>query len=212
MHMELMGMPIVQILLVAVIFLSLLVEIKTGGMGIGALFGLVAAGVFFGSQFVQGLVSFYEIAVFMGGILFIVIELLTPGIGVFAGIGIVAILYSFIMALGGDAAAVYLLALSMAISLAAFTVVLKKLPSSRIWSKLVLRDASTTEKGYVSAANYTSLIGKEGVVLTELRPAGTALLDQKQADVVSEGRYIEKGAKIRVISVTGSRIVVQEIS
>lgn len=212
MHMELMGMPIVQILLVAVIFLSLLVEIKTGGMGIGALFGLVAAGVFFGSQFVQGLVSFYEIAVFMGGILFIVIELLTPGIGVFAGIGIVAILYSFIMALGGDAAAVYLLALSMAISLAAFAVVLKKLPSSRIWSKLVLRDASTTEKGYVSAANYTSLIGKEGVVLTELRPAGTALLDQKQADVVSEGRYIEKGAKIRVISVTGSRIVVQEIS
>ena len=86
--MEFVGMPAVQILLVAVIVLSLLVEIKTGGMGLGALLGIVAAGIFFGGMYVKGLVSFYHIALFLAGILCIVIEMLTPGAGLFAGIGI----------------------------------------------------------------------------------------------------------------------------
>ena len=65
--MDFVGMPVLQVLLLAIVFLGLLVEIKTGGLGAGALLGLVAAGVFFGSQYVKGLVSFYQIAVFLGG-------------------------------------------------------------------------------------------------------------------------------------------------
>lgn len=38
---------ILQSLLLSVIFLAILVEIKTGGTGIGALLGIIAAGVFF---------------------------------------------------------------------------------------------------------------------------------------------------------------------
>ena len=37
---------ILQSLLLSVIFLAILVEIKTGGTGIGALLGIIAAGVF----------------------------------------------------------------------------------------------------------------------------------------------------------------------
>lgn len=211
MQVEMLGLPTVQILLIAVIFLSLLVEIKTGGMGVGALMGIVAAGVFFGSQFVSGLVSFFEIAVFLGGILFVVIEMLTPGVGFFAAIGIVLILYSFILALGGDVSAVYFLFLSLLIAIFAFALLVKRLPSSKLWDRVVLKDRSTSGKGYVSASNYTGLLHQEGIVLTELRPAGTALIGEVKADVVSEGRYVEKGAKVRVISVGGSRIVVREI-
>ena len=38
---------ILQSLLLSVIFLAILVEIKTGGTGIGALLGIIAAGVIF---------------------------------------------------------------------------------------------------------------------------------------------------------------------
>ena len=64
--MEFVGMPALQILLVAIIFLSLLVEIKTGGMGLGAMLGLVAAGIFFSGQYVKGLVSFLPYCNFPG--------------------------------------------------------------------------------------------------------------------------------------------------
>ena len=46
------GMPLLQMLLLAIMFLAIFVEIKTGGMGGGVLLGLVAAGVFWGSQYV----------------------------------------------------------------------------------------------------------------------------------------------------------------
>ena len=197
-QLEWIGQPLVQVLLVAIVFLSVLVEIKTGGMGIGALFGLIAAGVFFGSRFVEGLVSFFDIALFLGGILFIVIEVLTPGIGLFAGLGLVAILYSFVLALGGDAMAVYLLLASMAVAALAFVLLLKRLPSSRLWAKVVLRDASTAQKGYVSASDTGYLLGRMGTVITELRPAGTALIDEARVDVVSEGRFVEKLSLIHI--------------
>ena len=65
-------MPVLQMLLLVIMFLAIMVEIKTGGMGAGILLGLVAAGVFWGSQYVKGLVSLYQIAIFMGGIICII--------------------------------------------------------------------------------------------------------------------------------------------
>lgn len=210
--MEFVGLPIVQILLVAIILLSVLVEIKTGGMGVGALLGLVAAGVFFGSQYVKGLVSFYQIAIFLAGILCIVIETLTPTVGLLAGVGVAAMFYSVILALGGNINAVYAMLASVVVAGVIFAVIVKKLPSSRLWKKVVLSDSSTTQRGYVSAAvDRTPLIGREGEVITELRPSGTALLEDTPVDVVSEGAYIKKGERVRVIGVNGSRVLVRKI-
>lgn len=208
---EFWALPIIKILLITIIFLSLLVEIKTAGMGVGALFGIIAAGVFFFSQMVTGMVSFFEIAVFLGGVLFIVIELLTPGVGIFAGLGVIAILYSFILALGGGSFAVYLLIISLFIAIVIFALVVKKLPSSKLWSKVILKDTSTVSKGYTSTNDYSAFLGKEGIVITELRPAGTVTIGDVKLDVVSEGNYIEKNAKVKVLSVHGSRIVVKQM-
>ena len=55
------------------------------------------------------------------------------------------------------------------------------------------------------------LIGREGTVLTELRPAGSALIDDAPVDVVSEGAYLEKGTAVKVIAVNGNRVVVRKI-
>ena len=105
--MEYTGMPRLQVLLITIIFLSVLVEIKTGGMGAGILLGIVAAGVFFGSQYVKGLVSVFHIAVFLGGVLCIVVEMLMPTVGLLAGAGVAAMLYSMVLAMGGNISAVY---------------------------------------------------------------------------------------------------------
>ena len=138
--MDFVGMPILQVLLLAIVFLGLLVEIKTGGLGAVALLGLVAAGVFFGSQYVKGLVSFYQIAVFLGGLLCIIIEVLMPTVGLLAGVGVAAMLYSVVLALGGDVNAVYALLAACLLSVVAFAIIVNRLPSSRLWRKVVLRN------------------------------------------------------------------------
>lgn len=210
MQFDFLAWPVIQVLLLAIVFLALLVEIKTAGMGVGALFGLIAAGVFFGSQMISGLVSLYEIAWFLGGILFVVLEILTPSVGIFAAVGVGCIFYSFILALGGDAAAVYLLAASLVLAMVVFAVILKRLPSSRLWEKLVLRDMETSTKGYVSVEDRLHLKGKAGTVVTRLRPSGTALIEGQRIDVISEGGYIEIGESIEVMDVQGGRVVVRK--
>lgn len=209
--MDFVGMPLLQMLMLAIMFLAIFVEIKTGGMGAGVLLGIVAAGVFWGSQYVKGLVSLYQVAIFLGGILCIIVEMLMPTVGLLAGIGIAAMLYSVVLAMGGDINAVYALGISFLAAIAIFALIVKKLPSSRLWNKVVLKDQSTSQRGYISAKPQSDLVGKKGNVLTELRPAGTVLIDGAPVDVVSEGAFIAKGKQVQVVEVHGSRVVVREL-
>ena len=54
------------------------------------------------------------------------------------------------------------------------------------------------------------LLERTGTALTTLRPAGTALIEGKRVDVVTEGQLIERGAAVRVVAVEGLRVVVRE--
>ncbi len=201
----------VQSLLLVVIFLSILVEIKTGGTGVGALLGLIAAAVFWGSSYVKGLVSLYQIVIFIVGVIFIIIEILTPTVGLLAGIGVVAIFYSLILAMGGDINAIYMMVISLVIAIIIFAIIIKKLPSSKLWKKIILTNTSSTEQGYVSSVDYSQYLNKEGIVLTELRPSGSVEIDGVPVDVVSEGKFISKGEKVRVVKIEGMRIIVRKV-
>lgn len=207
--MDVVTMPVVQTLLLAIMFLAVMVEIKTGGMGAGILLGLVAAGIFWGSQYVRGMVDLYTIAMFFVGILCVIVEMLLPTIGLLAGAGVAAMLYSVVLALGGDVHAITAMAAAFALAIAVFAILVKKLPSSHLWHKVVLHDQSTSKRGFVSAEEHPELVGKVGVVQTELRPSGSVLIDGKPVDVVSEGAFLPKGESVRVVSVNGSRVVVR---
>jgi membrane-bound serine protease (ClpP class) len=54
------------------------------------------------------------------------------------------------------------------------------------------------------------LEGARGKALTELRPTGRAEIAGEFYPVVSEGRWIERGATLRVVRVEGNRIIVEE--
>ena len=76
---------------------------------------------------------------------------------------------------------------------------------------MVLFDSARKEDGYVSNINRIDLLGKEGVALTILRPAGTVIINHERIDAVSEGGFIEQNASVKVIKVEGARIVVREV-
>ncbi len=74
----------------------------------------------------------------------------------------------------------------------------------------MLTDEQRNEEGYVSHEARVDLIGKCGVAITVLRPAGTALIDDERVDVVTEGEYIERHRPIEVVDVDGLKVVVRE--
>ncbi len=57
----------------------------------------------------------------------------------------------------------------------------------------------------------TELVGQLGTAYTPLRPSGTAVINGKRVDVVSEGTFVERGQEIKVVAVEGNRVVVRAI-
>lgn len=66
------------------------------------------------------------------------------------------------------------------------------------------------QEGFVSASLEENLLAKEGVVSTELKPAGHVRIEGKIYQAVSQGDFIEKGSVIEVISMRGSHLIVKQ--
>ena len=80
-------------------------------------------------------------------------------------------------------------------------------------SPVTLRSSLGSNDGNRSQPpEWEALIGVAGEAVTDLHPAGTAQLNRKRYDVVSEGSFIEKGTRVIVVSVEGNRIVVRKQS
>ena len=200
-----------NVLLLAVVFIAILTEIKTAGMGVGAIIGLVGAGIFFYAQSQSGTVGWWEIGLFLLGTLFLLMEILFTGVGLFAVLGISSIFVSLIWAMGGNIDAVKVLLAGLVLAVIAFAFIATKLPSSKLWERVVLRETESAEAGYNSVDDYGMLVGKEGVVTAELRPSGKVEIDGKVYDVVSTGAYIEEGERVVVAEAVGMRIVVHRV-
>ncbi|MBP3401250.1 MAG: serine protease [Selenomonadales bacterium] len=200
-----------NVLLLAVVFIAILTEIKTAGMGVGAIIGLVGAGIFFYAQSQSGTVGWWEIGLFLLGTLFLLMEILFTGVGLFAVLGISSIFVSLIWAMGGDIDAVKVLLAGLVLAVIAFAFIATKLPSSKLWERVVLRETESAEAGYNSVDDYGMLVGKEGVVTAELRPSGKVEINGKIYDVVSTGAYIEEGERVVVAEAVGMRIVVHRV-
>ena len=204
--------PTVKGILISLIILAIMAEIKTAGLGIGAFIALLCALLLFGSGWITGLSGWVEIALFIGGAVLFILELHAPGLSIFGIGGIICILASFFFTLGGDMRALNILAFSLVAAVIAFMMIVKRLPSSKLWARLVLKDAETTTAGFVSGQDYQAYLGKTGIALTLLRPAGMIDIDGAHLDVVSEGKYIPAGTMVKVVSVIGQRIVVRLVS
>ena len=57
-----------------------------------------------------------------------------------------------------------------------------------------------------------AFLNREGTALTALNPIGVADFDGVRLEVVSQGEYLEKGVRVKVIAVEGAKIVVRPIA
>jgi membrane-bound ClpP family serine protease len=54
-----------------------------------------------------------------------------------------------------------------------------------------------------------SMIGKQGLALTDLRPVGVIDLDGQRTDALAETTYIKAGSRVRIVQADGSQIKVR---
>jgi len=204
--------PLIIPILLSIGFIGLIFELFSPGFGIPGFVGISSLLLFFYGHLVSGLAGYETIILFAAGILLILLEFFIVG-GIAGGLGIIAIIGSIFLA-GGNA---YHIAISICIAIAVSiiaTILLVKVfgRKMKFFKKIVLRDSTSTEEGYVSNKTRNDLVGKIGITMTALRPAGTVVIGDERIDVVSEGRFIGKDVNVKIVKAEGSRIVVRELT
>ncbi|GAM15223.1 NfeD family protein [Mesobacillus selenatarsenatis] len=204
--------PVVIPILMTIGSLGLVLELYSPGFGLPGIAGLSALLLFFYGHMVAGLAGFETLILFALGVGLILLELFIPG-GIAGSIGLLAIFASFFMASDNvvhmGISLLIALTASIVLSILMIRVFGKKM---KFFRRIILTDSTSTEKGYVSNKNRLELIGVEGITLTPLRPSGTIVVEDERIDAVSEGGFIAKDKKVRIVKTEGSRIVVREIT
>ena len=89
------------------------------------------------------------------------------------------------------------------------------LPHAPVFRTLVLNP--TPEEDLIdldhreAMADFSHLIGKQGIATTNLMPAGKADFDGQLIDVIAEGLPIDRGQTIVVTKARGSRVMVHAV-
>jgi membrane-bound serine protease (ClpP class) len=150
------------------------------------------------------------LALFLVAITLILLELFLPG-GVFGVVGALLIIVSMALAFRQYHEIGFWIVVGELITATVIILVgIKHFPHSRAGKLLILGRRLDKKLGFSGTEQMEDYIGREGTSLTQLRPAGIAQFDSKRLDVVSEGTFIDKDRKVKVVAVEGNRIVVRE--
>jgi len=151
------------------------------------------------------------IALLVIGIILLIVEMFIPGFGVAGILGLLCTITGIVLASNTLMEAVVLVCIVLLILGVMLFIVVRSAKRGRLSKTLVLSDQLTEEAGYASSEDWSGYLGKEGITVTMCRPAGTAEFDGVKLDVVSDSTFIDAKKPVKVTTVEGNRIVVQQI-
>lgn len=204
---EIISSPIVSniLILVGIVFLAL--SIFRENVGITLTISLVSFLIYLLASIYSGEISLIIFALFLIGGLFLLLEILMPGIGIFAVLGAVLLVIGFIFPEANLIVKFTSFSIALVLTLIAGVFFFKQGFRNERTKKIILED-EIQEK----SKDMSSLIKQRGISLTPLRPAGTIRIDGKKYDALTDGFFIEKGKEIVVIRTEGKKIFVETIN
>lgn len=226
-------------LLLALGLLLLVADALFGGLGWLSVAGVGLLALFLWGHWQLGLVGWEGLALMALGLALLAVEaLLLPGVSVAGVLGVGALLWGVALSVSGDELTQdtltrlgwMLLGVLLVLS-GGLLLLVRALPESRLLRGVVLRArVGAPDEGHSpgpllrwlggerlealrvptsTATERLSLVGAAGHATTPLRPVGIAELGGRRHEVIADGRYIETGTPVEVVSDDGARIVVR---
>jgi membrane-bound serine protease (ClpP class) len=213
-------------------------EFQVPGFGIPGLISMISFGLFFFGQHIVGLAGSELIVFFILGVVLLAVEIFVlPGSFIFGISGLLLMLGTaffamvdtwptdFVPEIGSfDALVRPIVNMGIALIGAVIIAILAGLylPRSPFFDRIALSNSvggieppppagDTLPESPATAGDISP--GKVGLALHHLRPTGKASFDDGQVikDVISSGKWIERGSELRVLRVSGNRILVEPV-
>lgn len=144
------------------------------------------------------------------GLLLIFIEFFLPG-AVMGTLGAILVVASVFVFAFNTTSTISLLLYILAICLILFY-----LTKYAIWRMQKTKShhsiySDASQVGYVASSYDSTMIGKQGVVISDLKPGGYILIDGKKLQALSVSGYISQDSRVEVISGQEESLIVKRI-
>ena len=217
--------PLLQSIFMMMIIGGIFVEIRTPGIGLPLVTAIVGALLYFAPAYLGDLVSYWEILLFVVGLVLIGVEIFVlPGFGVCGILGIIAVVLSLAFAMVDNAELFHwdgslnlqpilrpigIVIISASAAIFGSVLLVRKLFATRSFDHIALRQELKADEGFTGVASgLESFVGETVTVFTDLRPSGKV----KTADgrifeaTLKFGGFAEKGTSLTVISAEQGRL------
>ena len=217
--------PLLQSIFMMMIIGGIFVEIRTPGIGLPLLTAVVGALLYFAPAYLAHLVSYWEILLFVAGLILIGIEIFVlPGFGVCGISGILAVVTSLTLAMIDNAELFHwdgtlnlepvLMPLGIVIISASTAIfgsvwLVKKLFTTRSFDHIALRQELRSDEGFTGVVSgLDNLVGQQLTVFTDMRPSGKVITaDGKILEATLKyGGFASKGEQVKVLNAEQGRL------
>lgn len=163
------------------------------------------------ADFVLGY-SWYAVLFLLLGILFLIVEIFTPGFG-WAGItGFVCLMISIVLRAESLTQGLWMTAVLLILAGVLCFFFARSARKGKISkTNLVLKESVDQDASYSASNHIADYVGRFGTTCTALRPSGRVDFEGELLDVVADGIYIDAGTKVRVKAVEGRRVIVEPV-
>lgn len=145
------------------------------------------------------------------GLALVIAEVLFPSFGVLSVLATLAIIGSLVAAFQeSQELGLRFLLVTMVLVPAMILLGFKVFPKSPFGKLMVAPGLSFAGEAATDQRDL-DLVGSVGVITAACRPAGMARLNGRRVDVVTRGEWLEAGREVRVVEVSGNRVVVAAI-
>ncbi len=218
--------PVLRGLCITFIFLGLYFELQSPGIGFALVIAIIAALLYFGPLYVEGLAAHWEVLLFVIGVLLLLAEIFViPGFGVAGVTGIILVFIGLALSMVGNSGlnfelsglgvlteSLLIVFSSLIVAAVVMFAFFGRFLKSGVFRKLSLETSENAQEGYHTTIfdEPANLIGKIGIAMTDLRPSGKIEIDNAWYDAQSEASYITKGTKVKVLDVKNNYLIVRE--
>lgn len=220
--------PVVQGILIMLIIGGIYFELQTPGVGLPLAVSVIAAVLYFMPLYCVGLAASWEILIFILGVILLVLELLViPGFGVAGILGLICFFGGLLLALLNNTDFDFfwvpvdsitrglIVVLGGLLATVLFSLFLmKRIGRKGLFYRVALHAEQNIEDGYVAVSEHlTSMVGREGITVTVMRPSGKVRIDAEDFDAISyHNTYLEAGTPVRVVKVENTQLYVVPIN
>ena len=220
--------PALQGLLIMAIIGGIYFEMQSPGLGFPSVIAVGAAILYFAPLYIEGLAAHWEIALFVVGIILIIIELFAfPGFGVCGISGIVLAMVGLTLAMVGNLdgsmpdicpddvlKSLLLVLLSSSVSIGLCLWISSKFYTATIFgNRLSLTASQKTDEGFVAVGrDLKQYVGQKAITGTVLRPSGKVVINKHIIDAKSVYGFIEKGTEVEITGCEAGQLYVKPIA